>query len=238
MGGRRRSELLAEELAFNRSVRLGERHVSPHVFERLCRFADEMTTNGDRDGLFVAQCAIRIARRLAGPVRCCSCRRTLSSTKTTRLARGFARLAAALRLRGRHDHADDALELAFRMDPPAEIRGDLHRRRALLRIYQERGAEALADARTGLRLATPGHRRGRATVALGIGGWKARCSTGSARPAKRGGRSTRLGCRSSRCAPRPRSPPSPPTWRAWLPCPGLCRPCATKPARPSPTIIR
>ena len=96
--------------------------MSPHVFDRLCRIAGEMTTNGDRGGLRAAQLAIRIAQRLAGPVRCKTCRRAfpVERSKSVRLARGFARLTAALRLRERYDHADDALEMAFRMEPPAE----------------------------------------------------------------------------------------------------------------------
>lgn len=170
MGGRRRSEQLAEELATSPSARLGRHHVTPNVFDRLCRTSGEMTTNGDRAGLRAAQRAIRIAGLLIGPLRCESCQRAfpVKGRKSPRLARGFARLAAALRLRGRHDHADKALMVAFRMEPPDEIRGDLYRRRALLRVYQERFEEALADARVGLRMATPGHRRGRALVAMGI----------------------------------------------------------------------
>jgi len=149
---------------------LGRDHVTPHVFDRLCRISDEMTTNGDRAGLRAAQRAVRIAGLLIGPLRCESCQRAfpVKGRKSTRLARGLARLAAALRLRGRHDHAEKALVAAFRMDPSDEIRGDLYRRRALLRVYQERFDEALADARAGLRMATPGHRRGRALVAMGI----------------------------------------------------------------------
>ncbi len=53
------------------------------------------------------------------------------------------------------------------MDPPAQIQGDLYRRRTHLRIYQERWAEALADAHTALRLSPPGHRRALALLALG-----------------------------------------------------------------------
>lgn len=169
MGGRRRSDQLAEELALNPSTQLGDHHVSPHVFDRLCRIADEVTTNGDRGGLRAAQRAIRLAGRLAGPVRCEMCQRPFQAErKSVPLARGFARLAAALRLRERYDHAEAALVMAFHMDPPDEIQGDLYRRRALLRVYQDRWAEALADATTGLRLSTPGHRRGRALVAMGV----------------------------------------------------------------------
>ncbi len=169
MAGRRRSQLLAEELASNPSVVLGDRHRSRHVFERLCRLTDELTTNGDRGSLRAAQRAVRIAGRLAGPRRCELCRRPFPGPppKTEESARAFARLAAALRLDGRCGHADKALAFALATDPTDEIRGDLHRRRALLRVYQERWRQALADARTGLRLATPGRRRALALLALG-----------------------------------------------------------------------
>ncbi len=169
MGGRRRSQQLAEELATNPSVVLGDRHRSRHVLERLCRITDELTTNSDRGSLRAAQRAVRIAGRRAGPGRCALCRRPFPGppSKTEELARAFARLAAALRLRGRYDHADKALAYALGMDLTEEVRGDLHRRRALLRLYQERCDEALADARSGLRLATPGRRRALALLALG-----------------------------------------------------------------------
>ena len=43
--------------------------------------------------------------------------------------------------------ADRTLDLAFLLDPPRDVRGYLHLRRSWLRIYQERGEEALVSAR-------------------------------------------------------------------------------------------
>jgi tetratricopeptide (TPR) repeat protein len=167
--GRTRAENLAEEVAFSLSVRLEDRHESPHVFDKLCRIVDEMTTSGNRDSLRAARRAVRIAGRLASPGRCKLCQRPFPGTlrKTVELARGFARLAAALRLRCRYDHADAALRTALKMDPTDEIRGDLYRRRGLLRISQERKAAALADTRAALELAPAGRRRAVALLTLG-----------------------------------------------------------------------
>jgi tetratricopeptide (TPR) repeat protein len=174
MGGRKRSEDLAEQLAFHPVVRLGEHHETPYIFDRLCLIIDAMVTNGDRDSLRAARRAVRIAGRLAGPGRCKLCAQRLpgSRPKTVELARGFGRLAAALRLWGRYGHAEAALVTAFKMDPPTEIQGDLYRRRAILRLYQEQEPEAVADACTALLLATPGQRRGRALKTLGVASYE------------------------------------------------------------------
>ncbi len=142
----RRSKRLALELSEDPLVRLGERHLSRHVLRRLCDEADVKTSCGDPDGLRVARLAVQLAGRLLHLDRW-----QRRPSVSTELARAFARLAAALRMAGRLDHAERALTIA-REVVPAHLEGDLYRRRAWLRIYQRRLPEALRDAQRAVEL--------------------------------------------------------------------------------------
>ncbi len=121
-------------------VRLGECHVSWHVLRRLCRQADDKTTCGDHDCLRLSQLAVRIAGRL---LRIRSWRRR--PRESAEIALSFGQLATALRLANRTSHADTALRIAFEASPP-HLEGVLYRRRAWIRLYQGREADALRDA--------------------------------------------------------------------------------------------
>ncbi len=138
--GMRRSQRLAKELANDRSASLGDRHLSRHVLRHLCEEADKKATSGDSDTLRVARLAVRLAGRLADLNRWR--RRPAESAE---LAMAFARLAAALRMANRTDHAERALVIARGFAAPHQL-GDLSRRRAWLRIYQDRLTDALEDA--------------------------------------------------------------------------------------------
>ncbi len=115
-------------------MQMSDRHYNPFVFHHLCNLADESVTHGSVDSLRLARLCCRIAARLG--------------TKDAR-ARSFARLAAALRLVNRLQHADRALKIAIDA-APTHIKGDVLRRRAFLRIYQGRLAEAQEDAEAAL----------------------------------------------------------------------------------------
>ncbi len=154
--GMRRSARLAAELA-DQGVCLGERHLSWHVLRRLCRAADDKTTCGDRDCLRLARLAVRIAGRL---VRLPSWRRRPG--ESPEIALSFGQLATALRFANRLDHAETALRIAFEASPQY-FRGVLYRRRAWLRIYQERNKKAVRDAERAVELALEDDR----AVALG-----------------------------------------------------------------------
>jgi tetratricopeptide (TPR) repeat protein len=78
----------------------------------------------------------------------------------------FGRLAAALRLANRLHHAQRALEIAFEA-APSRLKGDLYRRRAWLRLYQGRMAEALRDAKSAVSL-TDGQEHALALGVLGV----------------------------------------------------------------------
>ena len=164
----RKTQKLAQELARDPSLALGERHVSRNVFRHLCAEADEMVTSGDGQSLRAASLCCRLAGRLTCRLtgrltgRRCQIRPMPSEEWTL----SFAQLAAALRLAGRLDHAERALAIAFDASPP-ELVGVLHCRRAWLRLYQQRPAEALEDARAGVRL-TVGREHARALGILGV----------------------------------------------------------------------
>jgi tetratricopeptide (TPR) repeat protein len=144
--GMRRSARLAKELADER-CRLGDRHVSWHVLRRLCRIAEDKTICGDRDCLRLAQLAVRIAGRR---LRLRRWRRRAG--ESSEIALSFGQLATALRLASRFDHAETALRIAFQASPP-HLEGVLYRRRAWIRLYQARMAEALRDAERAVALA-------------------------------------------------------------------------------------
>ncbi len=144
--GMRKSKRLALELARDPSVGLGERHTSGHVLRHLCEKADEQTTSGDRDTLRVARLTVRIAGRL---LRLQRWRRR--PAESAELAVSFARLANALRLAGRYNHAQRAMEIALEA-APSYLRGDLHRRQAWLRMYQGRLSEAVQEAELAVAL--------------------------------------------------------------------------------------
>ncbi len=138
--GMRKSMKLAWELVEDRSARLGDRHLSRNVLRNLCKLADEKTDSGDSDGLRIARLAILLGGRLVRLTKWG--RRPATSYE---LSLGFARLAAGLRLAGRLEHADRALNIASE-NAPDYLLGDLYRRRAWLRIYQHRVDEAIEDA--------------------------------------------------------------------------------------------
>ncbi len=142
----RKSARLAAELV-DQCGRLGERHVSWHVLRRLCRVADDRTTCGDHDCLRIARIAVRIAGRLVHLRRWR--RRPAESAE---IALSFGQLATALRSANRLEHAERALAIAFEAAPP-QLVGVLHRRRAWVRIFQDRTEEALCDAERAVKLA-------------------------------------------------------------------------------------
>ncbi len=142
---------LARELAFDPSLRLEARHVNPFVLGHLCRIADEKISYGDRDCLRVSALCCRIARQLA---------------TAEGHAQSFGRLASALRFANRLSHANLALKIA--MDAASqEMRGDLVRRRAIIRIYEGNLVDARGDAEEAIKLTT-GVEHARALEALGI----------------------------------------------------------------------
>jgi tetratricopeptide (TPR) repeat protein len=158
--GMKRSKRLAKELAHNRSVRLGERHISKHIVRCLCEEADEVMDCGS-NGLRIAQLAIRIAAKLS------RIRRWRRRPAVSReLALSFARLAAALRSTGRLDHAERALKIAFEVAPP-QLKGDLFRRRAWLKLYQRSRLEAVQNSKKAVRLSV-GQEHALALGALGV----------------------------------------------------------------------
>ncbi len=131
----RRSLRLARELALEQSAKLDDRHVTNNVLRHLCELADEKATSGDRDCMRLARLCCRIAFRLGtGEAR----------------ARSFALLATALWLQGRLEKADRALNLGIEA-APTFLDGDLLRRRAFLRLYQDRVPEAVQDAKAAVR---------------------------------------------------------------------------------------
>ncbi len=147
----RRSVLIARQLAEDPDAGLSDLHESPHILRHLCGMADEKTTCGDRDGLRVARLCCRIAGRL----------------KTDEaLASSFARLGTALRAANRLDHAGQALRIGLELAPP-HLEGDLLRRRAWVRIWEKRYAEALADAEAALER-THGAEHAKSLEALGV----------------------------------------------------------------------
>ncbi len=125
--------------------------MSRHILRHLCREADDKVTDGDLDSLRVARLCCRLAGRLA--------------TDEAR-AWSFGRLASALRLRDRLGHAKRALEIALAAAPP-DLQGDLIRRRAIIRIYEDRYPQAVRDAERALEL-TAGVEHARALEALGV----------------------------------------------------------------------
>ncbi len=110
--------------------RLRARFVKIHVLRRLCGLATEKASCGDRDCLRLARLCCRLAQRL--------------KTAEAR-ALGFGRLATALRLANRLRQAEKALAIALAAAPD-ELEGDLLRRRAWIRIYQDRLRDAVRDA--------------------------------------------------------------------------------------------
>ena len=147
----RRSERLARELANNAQAAIAASHLSRHVLRRLSEIADDKLTSGDLDCLRVARLCCRIGGQLrTGEARACS----------------FARLASALRLANRLDHAERALNIAWAAAPP-RLKGDVLRRRSYLRIYQGRLAEGVQDAEAAVSVSV-GITRIRALGALGI----------------------------------------------------------------------
>ncbi len=158
--GLRKSKQLAQELVQDRLSRLGERHLSWHVLRNLCEEIDARTTSGDHDSLRLARLAVRLAGRLVQLRRWC--RRPKESFE---LATSFARLAAALRLANRIHSAERALGIAFDVAPD-DLKGDLYRRRAWLRIYTGRRSEAQEDAQTAVDL-TSGREHALALGTLG-----------------------------------------------------------------------
>ncbi len=147
----RKSARLARELAEAPLGRLRKRFLNPHVVFRLCELADEKTNCGDRDGLRVARLCCRLAQQLkSGEARALS----------------FARLATALRMANRLGHGEQALAVAFAAAPDWHV-GDLFRRRAWIRIYQGRLAEAIWDGREALKR-TSGPDKAMAHETLGV----------------------------------------------------------------------
>ncbi len=147
----RKSVRLARELAESPTGRLRKRFINPFVLRRLCALASEKISCGDRDGLWIARLCCRLAQKL--------------KTAEAR-ALSFGRLASALRLAGRLDHAERALAVALAA-APADLAGDLIRRRACNRLYQGRLKEAIEDARTALDQ-TSGQARAKVYEVLGI----------------------------------------------------------------------
>lgn len=130
----RKSERLARALAEDTAARLEERHINGFVLERLWKLADDSVTYSERDSLRLARLCCRIAFRLgADELR----------------ARSFSRLGSALRLANRLDHAESALKIALSA-APAHVKGDVLRRRAVLRMYQGRFGDAHQDAENAL----------------------------------------------------------------------------------------
>ena len=148
----RRSVRLARELAFDPAARLENRHVSPHVLRHLCRLADDKISCGDPDWLRVVRLGCRIADRLR--------------TDEAR-ALSFAPLVTGLALTNRLGHAERAVEIALAA-APTHLKGDLIRRRSIVRMYQGRLSEALEDARTAVELAAGGRSHAVALEVLGI----------------------------------------------------------------------
>ena len=133
----RRSVRLARELAFSNTNPLSDRHVNRHVLRHLCQIADDKMTSGDRDCLRVARLCCRIGGQL--------------KTQDAR-ALSFASLASALRQAGRLDHAWKALKVGLAA-APADLKGELLRRRTYLHIFQGRFAKAVEDAEEAVQLA-------------------------------------------------------------------------------------
>ncbi|MCP3962188.1 MAG: hypothetical protein GY719_30465, partial [bacterium] len=128
-----------------------KRFLKIHVLQRLCGLADEKTNCGNPDGLRLAQLCCRLAQQL----------------KTEEaLVLSFARLATALRSANRLEHAERALEIALDV-APLDLEGDLHRRRAWIRIYQDRLKDAIDDAEAALER-TEGAEMAMAHEALGV----------------------------------------------------------------------
>ncbi|MCP5112064.1 MAG: hypothetical protein GY953_14640, partial [bacterium] len=147
----RKSLVLARQLAEVPGTALEKFHENPHVLRRLCKIADEKTNTGDGSGLRIARLCCRLAGR----------------PKTDEAyAHSFARLATALRAAGRADHAEEALGIGLDLAPP-HLKGDLLRRRAWVRIYQERLSMALADAKAALPL-TSGSVHAKTLDVLGV----------------------------------------------------------------------
>ena len=147
----RKSVTVARDLARVPHPRLNRHHESPHVLRRLCAIADEKTNCGDKDGLRVAALCCRLAQRL-------------DDADGRVLA--FARLATALRFAARFRHAELALDIAFSFGFE-HLKGDLLRRRAWLRSYQQRYEEALTDAKAAAEL-TAGPDHAKSLEILGI----------------------------------------------------------------------
>ncbi len=143
--------MLARELADAPAGRLRKRFLKPFVLRRLCELASEKISCGDRDGLRVARLCCRLAQKL--------------KTDEAR-ALSFGRLASALRLAGRLGHAERALVVALAAAPATQV-GDLLRRRAGIRLYQERLKAAIADAEAALDQTT-GQAKAKAHEILGI----------------------------------------------------------------------
>ncbi len=146
----RRSERIARKLAADSAARLEDRHFNPHVLRRLWKLVDDRVTCGEIDSLRLARLCCRIASRLG--------------TAEAR-ARSFARLGSALRLANRLSHAERALEIALSAAPES-AKGDLRRRRSIVRMYQGQLAKAHEDAETALA-ETAGIEHARALEASG-----------------------------------------------------------------------
>ncbi len=125
---------MARELADNPLARLEDDHFSPHVLRRMWDLADDRVSDGSSDSLRVARLCCRIAHHLE------------SDEAHTR---GFARLASALRMANRLAHAERAVEIALDFCT-ADVRGDVLRRRSIIRLYQGRLEEAQKDAEAAL----------------------------------------------------------------------------------------
>ena len=148
----RKSERLARELALTKNAAIEEDHLNPYVLRRLCKLADEKMIRGDRDCLRIARLCCRIAARLKAD---------------SDLARSFGRLASALRLSHRLGHAEEALKYSLKL-APYDLRGDLLRRRCILRIYQNQLEKAQSDAESAVAASEGGAAWARALGALGI----------------------------------------------------------------------